>query len=153
MLALTNNLYATLFGLLLIINVLTIFNTYMSAIDTDPATWAFAVQYVLIFCPLVYLTGYILRGMWKKCRAKRTRSTSETTRMFYVADSKINRGQLDRDFLQYYHNVDAEKRDGHVNYYPPKPGKLEKSDSHAPVLKDTSDSGLVDVGSSCSSAY
>lgn len=149
-----NNLDATLFGLLLIINVLTTFNTYMTAIDTDPATWAFAVQYVLIFCPLVYLTGYILRGMWKKClQAKRTRSTTETTRMLYVADSKIDRGQLDRDFLQYYHDVDAEKRDRHVNYYPPKLGKLEEPDSHAPVSNYASDSGLVDVGSSCSSAY
>ena len=139
-----NNLDATMFGLLALINTLSVYNTYLTAIDCDPAAWAFAVQYVLIFCPLIYMAGYVLRYLWQMYRAKRARTTTETTGILYVADSKVDRGQLDREFLEYYRDIDAEKRDRRVNYYPPKPGKLEQTDS---LLRDASDSGLVDCDS------
>jgi len=138
-----NNLDASIFGLLAIINVLTIYNTYMTAIDTDPATWAFTLQYILIFCPLIYLIVYILLYLWRMFQAKKDKGTT-------VADSKVSK--YDRDFLDYYRDVDAERRDRRMNYYPPKPESDDEPDKSTresdSLLKNASDSGLTEANHS-----
>ena len=139
-----NNLDATIFGLLAIINVLSVYNTYLTAIDADPARWAFSVQYILIFCPLIYLTVYILWYLWQMLQAKKERGTT-----VYVADSKVSK--FDKDFSDYYRDVDAEGRDRHMNYYPPK-SESDESDRSAKesdsLLKNASDSGLAEANHS-----
>ena len=138
-----NNLDASIFGLLAIINVLTIYNTYKTVIDTDPATWAFTLQYILIFCPLIYLIVYILLYLWRMFQAKKDKGTTFT-------DSKDSK--YDRDFSDYYRDVDAERRDRHMNYYPPKPESDDEPDRSTresdSLLKNASDSGLAEANHS-----
>ena len=136
-----NNLDATIFGLLAIINVLSVYNTYFTAIDADLATWAFSVQYALVFCPLIYMTVYVLWYLWQMRQAKKDRGAT--------VDSKVSK--YDKEFSDYYRDVDAEGRDRRMNYYPPKP-ESDESDRSAresdSLLRNASDSGLPEANQS-----
>lgn len=62
-----NKLDASIFVLLSGINTLTMYNYYLTILATSLSVWAFTVQYILIFTPLIYMAGFVLVRFWQTC--------------------------------------------------------------------------------------
>jgi predicted outer membrane repeat protein len=57
---------ACMFTSLAAISTLSMFNFHMAATGSPLSAWPFAMQYIIIFLPLVYIVGYIIYIMWRK---------------------------------------------------------------------------------------
>ena len=73
-----NNLDAMIFGILAAINTLSIYNTFLTSLDLPLPPLPFAVQYILIFCPLIYMIGYISWLFWSAYKHKILPHVQET---------------------------------------------------------------------------
>ena len=62
-----NKLDASIFVLLSGINTLTIYNYYFTILHTSLSVWAFTIQYILIFTPLIYMAGFLIVRFWQTC--------------------------------------------------------------------------------------
>ncbi len=98
-----NNLDATIFGVLALINAVSMYNIYFTSLDQPASKWAFAIQYILIFCPLVYMVVYVMWAVIKNNRQKlkkffRFGSVDENTTLL---SSHHDDGSLDAEFLAF----------------------------------------------------
>ena len=57
---------STIFAILAAISTLSMYNYYLTKLGEHLSSWAFAVQYVLIFVPLVYISIYSMQRVCKK---------------------------------------------------------------------------------------
>ena len=62
-----NVLDAAMFGILACINIISIYNRYLQAINQPLSSPLYACQIILVFIPLFYLTGYIIYFLFKNC--------------------------------------------------------------------------------------
>ena len=62
-----NKLDASVFILLSGINTLAMYNYHLTILLTSVSVWAFSLQYVLIFCPLIYMAGFLTMRFWQTC--------------------------------------------------------------------------------------
>ena len=65
-----NVLDAGMFSLLACINIITMYNRYLEAINQSLSHFSYGCQIILIFIPLFYLTGYIIYFISKNCWKK-----------------------------------------------------------------------------------
>ncbi len=107
-----NNLDATIFGVLALINAVSMYNICFTSLDQPLSKWAFAMQYILIFLPLMYMVAYVMRAVvrnnkqkLKKCFKKvfRFSSTDENTP---ILTNQRDEGTLDAEFLAFAAAID-----------------------------------------------
>ena len=133
-----NNLDALLLGILAMINTLSIFNIFFAELGLPLPKWGFAIQYVLIFCPLIYMTCYVVwrvarnnKRSLQRCLERCRRSgLSEASVLLPAvaqgtADETSERPQLssisvDDEYRQFADEVEAFGRDRERNRYRPK---------------------------------
>ena len=60
-----NKLDAIMFAILAGINTLTMYNYYLTVIAAPLSVWAFAIQYVLIWTPLLYIAVFLIYYFWR----------------------------------------------------------------------------------------
>jgi len=65
-----NKVDLTIFATLAAINALTMYNFYLTTTEMPVSKLALAFQYFLIFCPLIYMVGYIIYNLWKSHGSK-----------------------------------------------------------------------------------
>ena len=65
-----NVLDSVMFGIIACINIISIYNRYLEAINQPLSSPLYACQIILIFIPLFYLTGYIIYFIIKNCWRK-----------------------------------------------------------------------------------
>ena len=135
-----NVLDVTIFSILVSINTLTIFQVYRVAIDEDLSVFAYALQYILIYCPLFIMLGIICRYVWKnyKVMIQHTYHKVSAKLRYYrrndpllskddpppVSHSSteyvpITDSRADQDFIAFTQDVEACERHRGFNYYPP----------------------------------
>ena len=124
-----NNLYNILdtiiFGILAIINIVCIYNTFLSIQGRPLPTLPFAIQYILIICPLIYLILYIT---WqcscvKKVFAMALRRLGWKNRVRLASvlhDSDTSTDSIERSYLA---AIEACGRDKEPNTYRRLPSK------------------------------
>ena len=62
-----NNVDAIIFTILAAINTLSLYTNYLETLDTHDV-WSLVLQYILIYCPLIYMVVYILHSKKKLIR-------------------------------------------------------------------------------------
>lgn len=60
-----NKVDATMFAIIVVLCSLTMYNYYLTLIVQLPLVLTFVLQYILILCPLVYITIFVLYHLWK----------------------------------------------------------------------------------------
>ena len=129
-----NNLYnvldATIFGVLATINALSIYQSYLLAVNGDLSIPAYVIQYILIFVPLFYVIGAILWYVWSQC--------GENILTFRIR--KERRLSVTNSFTTFAQTVDACRRvhrlrPGRVSEEPE--AELENYTSTFPLLSPT----------------
>ena len=102
-----NVLDAVMFGLLACINIISIYNRYLEAINQPLSSPLYACQIILVFIPLFYLTGYIIYFLWKNCSSN-WKGNAE------------NRRNLDEfSFSIFMNDVTTEDRFQNITYHGP----------------------------------
>ena len=66
-----NNLDATMFGILAVINVISIYNAYQTTLDIPLTLTPYIIQVSLIFVPFLYVLCYVAYALWKKKGSRR----------------------------------------------------------------------------------
>jgi len=128
-----NNLDATVFSILAAINTLSIYNCYLSAVALPLSTWAFALQYILIFCPMIFISGYVVYHIWKanrnrlkpllkkaviKCCCCLQLHEDGVGLISILSDAGTpSSSVIDEDFLSFANTVEACGRDKRLNYH------------------------------------
>ena len=125
-----NNLDTMILGILAVINALSIYNTFCANLDLPIPTWSFVVQYILIYCPLIYMIGYV---MWQVVKSKKVfllsclkrclndRITEKTGLLSNVLTSEtLQQGNIDDEYQQFANEVEAIGRDREKNSYMPR---------------------------------
>ena len=123
-----NNLDAVMLGILAMINALSIYNIYFADVGTPLPNWGFAVQYVLIYCPLLYMTCYVV---WKAVKLRKQcliqclrrclgRNLSERTALLSDVLNTSSEASVDEEYRHFADQVEAFGRDRERNYYKPK---------------------------------
>ena len=126
-----NNLDATILGILALVNALSMYNIYYTSQGFSLSSWAFALQYTLIYCPLIYLICYIT---WKLVKHKRRKIlrfickcfgcnySERQTLLSNVLNDGDSRGgsTTDEEYRQFADEVEAFGRDRERNRYRPK---------------------------------
>jgi predicted outer membrane repeat protein len=134
-----NNLDATILGILSMINALSMYNIYYTSQGFSLSSWAFAIQYILIYCPLIYPICYVA---WKALR-HRKRVVSQFFRKclgsrhlerqailsHFASDRNTTVTSLDEEYLQFANEVEAFGRDREKNRYRPMGADSSGSDS------------------------
>ena len=64
-----NKLDAIMFGLLTVINALSMYN-YFLTLEYEASAWVFSIQYFLVMCPLIYMIVIVLHSLVRKCRQR-----------------------------------------------------------------------------------
>ena len=127
-----NNLDATVFSILAAVNTLSMYNCYLSAVALPLSSWAFAMQYILIFCPLMFMIGYIVWHIWKanrkRLKAHLGKALMKCCRCFgphgdgvglisILSDAGTPTSSvIDEDFLSFARTVESCGRDQRLNY-------------------------------------
>ena len=138
-----NNLDAVIFGMLAIINAVSIYNIFYTSLDLPLSKWAFTLQYVVIFCPLIYMVVYVIQAvvknnapLFKKCWSKHiSNSTSVNEDTSLLSDHQIGGPRnLDAEFLAFATVLDSE--DHQVNRYtPPESTSAEENDGDMQLVE------------------
>ena len=143
------NLDITILAILAAINTLSIYNIYYASQGFTLEKWAFAVQYMLIYCPFVYLVGYIL---WKilgghkkvilqllnKCLMRH--NLERQALLSDVLKEGSQPSSIDDEYRQFADEVEAFGRDKERNQYQPKPqtsGATSSSTAINSAVNDT----------------
>ena len=134
-----NNLDAVILGILAAINALSIYSSFQTAMNLPLSPSVFAVQYILIFLPLVYISAYIIWHTWNikgkliPCIAKLLITIcsclgSDMERRLrlnpVLGDDNSERTSLssvDVDYLEFNRTVGECGRDREPNRYRPPP--------------------------------
>ena len=66
-----NKLDALMFSLIVSINTLTMYNLYSTAVKHKPSLFAFVIQSILIFLPLIYISFIVMAYMYRCCKRQR----------------------------------------------------------------------------------
>ena len=130
-----NGLDATMLGILATINGLSMYNMHNASQGYDPQYWAFILQFILIYCPLFYLIGYLIWKILKhrkrlimhcieKCFGNRC---LERRGLLSHMLNGSNTPSMDEEYRQFADEVEAFGRDREMNHYRP----LIRSDSSA----------------------
>ena len=126
-----NNLDATILGILATINAISMYNLYFTSQGFTLSSSAFAIQYILIYCPLFYLICYVA---WKALKHRKSVLLQFVRKCFknrhserYAILSNFINGQnnrsvtdLDEEYSQFANEVEAYGRDRERNRYRPK---------------------------------
>ena len=124
-----NNLDAVMLGILSMINALSIYNIYYTNLGLPLSIWGLIVQYILIYCPLVYMICYIL---WKAMKRKKQtllqclrwclsdRLRERTALLSDVLNESSEVVSIDDEYRHFADEVEAYGRDRQRNYYKPK---------------------------------
>ena len=130
-----NGLDATMLGILATINGLSMYNMYYANQGYAPQHWAFILQFILIYCPLIYLIFYVI---WKISKHRKRLVTQCIEKCFgnqclerrgllsHMLNGS-NTPSMDEEYQQFADEVEAFGRDREINRYKPS----MKSDSSA----------------------
>ena len=130
-----NNLDAMMLGTLALINALSIYNIFFADLDLPLPSWSFAIQYILIYCPLIYMISYVIWRVVKgnNCktlllripvlkRCLKNQMTERTTLLSDVLNDTSEtpqQSQIDDDYRHFADEVEAFGRDREKNSYRP----------------------------------
>ena len=142
-----NNVDASILGILALINALSMENMYNTAIDLPLSNWAFALQYILIFCPLLYMICYVIykitknnKTTLKSCLAWCWDShKSEMSPLLHATDNvnetttTSTRPLLDDEYRHFADEVESFGRDRERNRYKPRNTNCIASDQSTMV--------------------
>jgi len=113
-----NKVDLTIFAILAAINALTMYNFYLTTTEINISKVAFAFQYFLIFCPLIYMVGYIIYNVWKNHGLKLKACVKTITVKLPCCKNCIkNDNENDNSFLQF--TADTGRLDGSNHYRQP----------------------------------
>ena len=101
-----NKVDLTIFAILAAINALTMYNFYLTTTEISISKGAFAFQYFLIFCPLIYMVGYIIYNVWKNHGLKvKACVKTITVKLPCCRNCITNNDEDDEGFLQFTANT------------------------------------------------
>ena len=124
-----NKLDTFIFVILSGINTLSMYNYYLTILGTSLSVWAFTIQYILIFTPLIYMSGFLIMRFWQTCGERMNPYCPSIP-----ACCKRNVGEPeDDDYLAF---ADASGRLAGVNTYRPASTASASSDGEATPLVD-----------------
>lgn len=123
-----NNLDAVMLGILAMINALSMYNMYYASQGLPLPTWGFAIQYILIYIPIVYIIFYITRKLLKRKKSfliRRVRQClgdrfAERTGLLTNVLEESTEVSIDDEYRQFADEVEAYGRDRERNYYKPR---------------------------------
>lgn len=64
-----NKVDAAIFAIIIALCSITMYNYYLTVINSSPAVWTFVLQYILILCPLVYISVVVVQHLWTRNKA------------------------------------------------------------------------------------
>ena len=113
-----NKVDLTIFATLAAINALTMYNFYLTTTEMLVSKLAFAFQYFLIICPLIYMVVYIIYNLWKSHGSKVKACVQTMTAKLPCCKNCIkNDNDNDEGFLQF--TADTGRLDGSNHYRQP----------------------------------
>ena len=92
-----NVIDSCIFATLVAISTLSMYNYYLTAVGTGLSTWGFAVQYILIFLPLVYMVAYVM-FMLKRKYCKRRNLLNEGDSFLNFTDEAVQYRNFDGSY-------------------------------------------------------
>ena len=83
-----NKVDAAIFAIIIALCSITMYNYYLTIINRTPAVWTFVLQYILLLCPLVYISVVVVHHLW-------TRNKTSLKKLF-----KKLRRNIDEELVQ-----------------------------------------------------
>ena len=123
-----NKLDASMFSLILVINTLSMFNLYNTAIKHQSSLFVFAIQYTLILLPLVYISFVVLAYLCRCCKRRRHPIDEDEDRF------TSNEGELQEGSNNFLPFVEQTGRIHDVNVYRPATTGSSSGDSEQQSL-------------------
>ena len=134
-----NNLYnvidTTILAIISAINACSMYNFYYAAVEEPLSSWTFVVQYMLILCPLVYMTIYLSSYLMKekkiiekfcKCFKRRDQDTAEDPSVM-IDDEREPLLPGNNDDDDFIFNLQQTARDREHNTYVPSTNSTNSS--------------------------
>ncbi len=150
-----NNVDATILGILALINVLSMYNIFYAAMDIPLTSWAFALQYLLIFCPLFYMICYVIyrivknndqsfRSCLSRCMGTNVPERSPLVPLPKDTDDETSEApplsSADEEYRLFVEGVEAFGRDRERNRYRPKHTNSTTSTNSSEAAQSSSQS-------------
>ena len=132
-----NKLDAIIFGLLAAINTFTMYNYVLLTVGQRLSTASFAIQYILIFLPLIYMIVYTSYHFWVTYRVYIQSLKRKLKKCFGHADEEllqnpVMNGSREESFMTFSQVIEASGRDKEPNTY--RPPSLSQESSEATLL-------------------
>ena len=139
-----NKLDAGMFVLLLGINTLTMYNYGTTVISSQTSTFAFSMQYILVLCPLLYISVVVSRHLYLHVFPSRIQRKGQSHTV--ACDREQLLTQSESQGYRYLSFVEDTGRLSDVNVYRPdcsvRGNKSEENDESLPLREDN---GLFNI--------
>ena len=122
-----NNLDAVMLGILAMINALSMYNIYFSSQGLPLYSWGFALQYTLIYVPILYMMSYVAWKLLKRKKALLLQYSrkylgaqfTERTALLSNVLQESSEETIDDQYRKFANEVEAYGRDRERNCYRP----------------------------------